>query len=97
MNAKEKATRMNQLLDAYGSLLTPTQQKIMSDKYRCDLSLQEISEHFYISRAAALDAIKIAGKKLEEYEKKLHLVSKEEMILKQIKDPKLKKKIKAIF
>lgn len=97
MNAKEKATHMNRLLDTYGALLTPTQQKIMSDKYRCDLSLQEISEHFYISRAAALDAIKVASKKLEEYEKKLHIVSKENKILNEIKDKKLKAKIKAIF
>lgn len=97
MNAKEKATHMNRLLDAYGALLTPTQQKIMSDKYRCDLSLQEISEHFYISRAAALDAIKVASKKLEEYEKKLHIVAKEDTILKLIKDPNLKKKIKDTF
>ena len=97
MNAKEKATRMNQLLDAYGALLTSTQQKIMNDKYRYDLSLQEISEHFYISRAAALDAIKVASKKLEDYEKKLHFIAKKESVLKEIKDPKLKKKIKAIF
>lgn len=97
MNAKEKATRMNELLDTYGSLLTPTQQKIMADKYQCDLSLQEISEHFYISRAAALDAIKVAGKKLEEYEKKLHIVTKKAEVLKLIKDPILKKKIKGIF
>ena len=74
MNAKEKATRMNMLLDAYGALLTSTQQKIMNDKYRYDLSLQEISEHFYISRAAALDAIKVASKKLEDYEKRLHFI-----------------------
>ena len=80
MNAKEKATRMNMLLDAYGALLTSTQQKIMNDKYRYDLSLQEISEHFYISRAAALDAIKVASKKLEEYEKKLHFISKKERV-----------------
>lgn len=97
MNAKEKATRMNRLLDAYGALLTPTQQKIMADKYRCDLSLQEISEHFYISRAAALDAVKVASKKLEEYERKLHLIAKVDEVLKEIKDPKIKKKIKAIF
>lgn len=88
---------MNQLLDAYGALLTPTQQKIMCDKYRYDLSLQEISEHFYISRAAALDAIKVASKKLEEYEKKLHFISKIEVALKEIKDPKLKNKIKRVF
>ncbi len=97
MNAKEKATRMNQLLDAYGALLTPTQQKIMYDKYRYDLSLQEISEHFYISRAAALDAIKVASKKLEEYEKKLHFIAKNEKILASIKDKKLREKVKSII
>ncbi|MCQ2796623.1 MAG: DNA-binding protein [Bacilli bacterium] len=97
MNAKEKAARMNLLLDTYGNLLTPTQQKIMADKYRCDLSLQEISEHFYISRAAALDAIKVASKKLEEYEKKLHFVEKENKIINVVKDKNLKKKIKSIF
>ncbi|MCQ2792457.1 MAG: hypothetical protein MJ208_02925 [Bacilli bacterium] len=97
MNVKEKVTYMNLLLETYGSLLTTTQQKIMVDKYQYDLSLQEISEQYSITRSAALDAIKVASKKLENYEKKLNLIKKKEKILKIVKDKKLRKEIKTIL
>lgn len=97
MNINEKMTKMNKLLEVYGSLLTSTQRKIMKDKYQYDLSLQEISEHFHISRAGALDAIKTASNKLIEYENKLHLISKKEKALKLIKDKTLKKQINEIL
>ncbi len=97
MNAKEKATYMNRLLETYGSMLTLTQQKIMSDKYQYDLSLKEISDHFSISRSAALDAINVASKKLIECENKLHFIAKKEKALKCIKDKKLREQIKSIL
>lgn len=97
MNAKEKQQQANALLEVYGSLLTNKQQAIMKDKYQYDLSLQEISEHYRISRAAALDAIKVASKKMEAYENKLHLLKKREAVLKLVKDEKTKKKIKTIL
>jgi len=77
---KKEFISINLLLDTYGCLLTKKQLNIMKDKYASDLSLQEISEHYHISRAAALDAIKIATKNLKEYESKLKLIKKKEAV-----------------
>lgn len=93
MNAKDKLERANLLLELYGALLTKKQLEIMKDKYVYDLSFQEISEHFHISRSAARDAIRVATNKLEEYEKALKLLKKRESVLKLITDKKLKEKI----
>ena len=72
-------------------------QMVDSDFAGYDLSLQEISEHFKISRSAALDAIKKSSNKLIELDNKLNLINKQKLILKEIKDPKLKAKIKQLF
>lgn len=97
MNAKDKLQRANLLLELYGPLLTKKQLAIMKDKYIYDLSFQEISDHFHISRSAARDAIKVATNKLEEYEKVLNLLSKRENVLKLITDKKLKEKVQNIL
>lgn len=97
MNANEKQQRANKLLEVYGALLTKKQQAIMKDKYVYDLSLQEIAAHFKITRAAALDALNTAMKKLEEYESKLSLIKKKAKILKLIKDTNTKKKINELL
>jgi len=97
MKKENKFISINLLLDTYGSLLTKKQQDIMKDKYSFDLSLQEISEHYNISRSAALDAIKIATNKLKDYESKLKLIKKKEEVLNIIKDKKIKEKIKEIL
>ncbi len=97
MKKQDKFININLLLDTYGSLLTKKQLDIMKDKYRYDLSLQEISEHYSISRSAALDAIKIATNKLNEYEKKLNLIKKKNEVLNIIKDKKIKDKVKEIL
>lgn len=97
MKKQDKFININLLLDTYGSLLTKKQLDIMKDKYQYDLSLQEISEHYSISRSAALDAIKIATNKLNEYEKKLNLIKKKNEVLNIIKDKKIKDKVKEIL
>lgn len=71
----EKTTHMNLLLEFYSSLLTPKQLIYMERYYAEDYSLGEIAEEFDVSRQAIYDNIKRSSKILENYEKKLHLVS----------------------
>ena len=66
------------LINAYGTLLTETQARIMENYYFYDLSLAEIAEQDGISRAAVSEAIKNALAKMEEFESKLGLVSKKQ-------------------
>lgn len=61
------------LLDLYGKLLTKQQKEIMEDYYYANLSLSEISEMRKISRTAVSDALKVATKKLENYEEKINI------------------------
>lgn len=65
--------RINRLYEIYGKLLTKQQQEIMEDYYQANLSLSEISEIRNISRTAVSDALKVAVKKLENYEEKIRI------------------------
>lgn len=69
--------RILQLLESYEPLLTSRQIAIMDAYFRYDLSLGEIAEEEGLSRAGALDAIKVSIRKLEEYEEKLGLCKKQ--------------------
>lgn len=68
--------RINELLDAYETLLTQKQQEMMSLYFKEDFSLSEIAENMEISRAAVNDALKRSEKVLIQYEEKLKLVEK---------------------
>ncbi|MDT8859055.1 putative DNA-binding protein [Alkalihalobacillus sp. MEB130] len=72
----DKTFRMNYLYDFYQSLLTQKQRKYMSLYYLDDFSLGEIAEEFEVSRQAVYDNIKRTEAMLEDYEKKLMLLSK---------------------
>ncbi|GJM58183.1 sigma factor-like helix-turn-helix DNA-binding protein [uncultured Dubosiella sp.] len=61
----------NDLLDAYGSLLTARQQEIMDLYVKEDLSYGEISEELEISRAAVMDSVHKSLKLLQKYEKNI--------------------------
>ncbi len=65
--------RINRLYEIYGKLLTKQQQEIIEDYYEANLSLSEISEIRKISRTAVSDALKVAVKKLENYEEKIRI------------------------
>lgn len=67
---------INDLLAWYGNLLTDNQLDIMQVYYGEDLSLAEIAENNGVSRAAIHDTIKRSEDLLENYEKKLQVVSK---------------------
>ncbi len=64
------------LYDFYGELLNEHKKSIYEDALLNDLSLSEIAEDRNVSRQAVHDVIKRCNMQLEEYEEKLHLVSK---------------------
>jgi predicted DNA-binding protein YlxM (UPF0122 family) len=74
----EKRLRVGQLYDAYGSLLTDKQRKIMEQYFYDDLSLGEIAETSGISRQAVYDLLKRVEQTLEKYEDKLRILQQEE-------------------
>ena len=68
-----KELEIGELFRFYGELLTPNQQKLISDYYVFDLSLGEISENNGISRQGVYDGLKKAKTQLIEFEKRLKL------------------------
>ena len=77
----DKKIEMGRLLEVYGDLLTDNQRDIASMYYDMDMSLKEISEqHGDISRQAVRDTIVRVDKILLDYEDKLRLVHKGEVL-----------------
>lgn len=72
----DKISRMNQLLDFYGPLLTEKQQEVLRLHYELDWSLAEIAEHMNITRQAVHDTSKRAENALEDYEQRLGLAER---------------------
>lgn len=64
------------LYDEYAALLTESQRTTFEDYYFLDLSLQEIAENRSVSRNAVFDSLKKTGRKLVDYEEKLHLAAR---------------------
>lgn len=86
----------NNLFSIYRELLTEKEQNIFSLYYEENLSLSEIAENLQITRSAVGNTVKIVEKKLEEYEKKLHILAKNELLKMALNDnidTVLKKKI----
>ena len=76
------------LLDYYGDLLTKHQNNIMDEYFNEDLSMNEIAENYMISKSAVQDLIKTTISKLNEYEKKLQLLHKDQQLNKIIEEMK---------
>ena len=72
----EEKLKKAYLYDFYGELLNEHQRRIYEDFVFNDLSLGEIAGEEGISRQGVADMVKRCGKKLSDYEKKLHLVEK---------------------
>ena len=72
----DKITEASLLYDFYGQLLTERKRQVMELYHEENLSLSEIAGEFGISRAAVHDSLKSAEHSLEEYERKLGLVSR---------------------
>ena len=76
----EEKIRISILLQIYGNLLTTKQQDFMNYYYNQDLSLSEIADNNKITRQAVNTILMKSKKKLEEYEKDLKFMQKEEKI-----------------
>lgn len=72
------------LYDFYGEMLNEHQRQIYEDIVFNDLSLGEIATEEGISRQGVSDMMKRCTKKLEDYEAKLHLVSRFLSIKKEV-------------
>jgi hypothetical protein len=72
------------LLDAYESLLSPSQQETLRLYFRFNLSLGEIAEDKGVSRPAIADALKKGVEKLHYYESRLGLAHKTRVALEVI-------------
>lgn len=72
----EKIVEQGLLYDFYGELLTEHQRRIYEDVVFNDLSPSEIAGVQGISRQGVHDLIKRCNRLLEDYESRLHLVSK---------------------
>ncbi|MBQ6493858.1 MAG: hypothetical protein IJI92_08375 [Erysipelotrichaceae bacterium] len=68
------------LLDYYGDLLTSHQQDILDEYFNEDLSMNEIADNLMISKSAVQDLIKRSLVQLNEYEKKLKLIAKDQKL-----------------
>ena len=72
----EKFVERTLLYDFYGELLTSRQQQVYTNVVLEDYSLSEVAQDLGISRQGVHDMIRRCDKALEEYEEKLHLVSR---------------------
>lgn len=88
--------RLIKLFDIYNNLLTDTQKEYFKCYYFEDLSLSEISENFFVSKAAVAKTIKIIENKLESLETSLKILQKNQIIeniLPLINEDKIKKEL----
>ena len=90
---------LTMLYDIYGDLLTEKERKYFEAYYFDNLSLGAISENMDVSRNAVHKSIKLVIEKLNEFESKLHLKEKNEIlskIINSINDEELKEKLNEI-
>ncbi len=88
------------LYDIYGSLLTEKQKEYFEEYYFKNLSLSELATKYNISRNAIHKQIKETIKRLENYEDKLKLAKKNEMlenIIKKTSDEEIKRKLQEVI
>ncbi len=71
----------NELYDLYKDLLTDKQKEYFEDYYFNNLSFSEMAENYGVSRNAIFKQIHIVTDKLEEYESKLGLNKKKNILI----------------
>ena len=76
----DRIVELSLLYDFYGALLKEQKRQVFEDYVLNDLSLSEIAQERGISRQAVHDAVKRCSRELMEYEEKLLLIQKFEVI-----------------
>ena len=76
----EKKNHYNFLYSFYSPLLTKKQCEVFENYYFEDYSLSEISESLGVSRNAIWDLLKKVEHNLDEYEEKLGLLKKNQIL-----------------
>lgn len=89
-----KVLYFNTLFTIYAELLTKKEQNIFSLYYEENLSLSEIAEILKISRSAVYNTVKIVERKLENYEQKLRVSAKNELLKEVVEEEPIKEKLK---
>ena len=72
----ESREYFNSLYDIYKELLTEREQIAFEEHYVEDLSMQEIADNLNVSKSNIGMIVKRTEQKLEEYERKLHILEK---------------------
>ena len=72
----ESREYFNSLYDIYKELLTEKEQIAFEEHYVEDLSMQEIADNLNVSKSNIGMIVKRTEQKLEEYERKLHILEK---------------------
>ena len=95
-----KQDKLILLFDYYGDLLSESQKNYFESYYFDNLTLSEIGENFDVSRNAVSKDLKLASEKLNNYEDKLKIISRDDKLRKlasKIEDKDLKEKIMNIL
>ena len=82
----EKIVAQILLFDFYGELLTEHQQNVYQDAVLEDMSLSEVADNYGISRQGVHDLLKRCDKSMQDFEDKLHLISKFDIIREKLKE-----------
>ena len=96
----DKQDKLILLFDYYGDLLSESQKNYFESYYFDNLSLAEIGENYNVSRNAVSKDLKLATEKLNNFEDKLKIISRDDKLRKlasKIEDEKLKEKIMNIL
>lgn len=94
----ERTVYLGILFDIYGDLFTEKQQHYFEEYYFHNLTLNEISENYQVTKNAVFKSLKETEDKLLFYEDKLKIYEKNKKILKLVEhDEKLKKQMEEIL
>ena len=84
----EETIYFTKLFDTYYKLLTEKQADYFKDYYFENLTVDEIASNDNVSKAAVSKQINRTKELLLDYEEKLHILKKEELIKKEFKNEK---------
>ena len=96
----DKQDKLILLFDYYGDLLSESQRNYFESYYFDNLSLSEIGENYNVSRNAVSKDLKLASEKLNNFEDKLKIISRDDKLRKvasKIEDEKIKEEIMNIL